>query len=199
MSVFLRLVEIAFISMIAENAVFTRSIGMSTALMVAKKRSRLLGFGICITYMTTITGIIAYFLFSYLPKEEYEPLYMPIVFIAVLSLIYVITLLMLWKFKYDTFDGLKKYVHISAFNCAVFGILFLSVDKCTSPADFAVFGLFSGLGFMTAAYMTSIVYDKLYSDEMPAYFRGFPALLIYNGILAMACYGLTGHQLTYSI
>ena len=90
-------------------------------------------------------------------------------------------------------------MHISAFNCAVFGILYLSVQQCTTPADFAVFGLFSGLGFMAAAFMTAIVYDKLYSEDVPMFFRGYPALLIYNGILAMACYGLTGHQLAYTI
>ena len=199
MNIVFRLLEIAFISMMADNIVLTRSIGMSTALMVAKKRSRLGGFGICITYMTTITGIISYFFIRYLPVGDYKPLCTPMIFSAVLAAVYIITLILLRRFKYDTFDGLKKYVHISAFNCAVFGILYLSVQQCTTPADFAVFGLFSGLGFMAAAFMTAIVYDKLYSEDVPMFFRGYPALLIYNGILAVACFGLTGHQLAYTI
>ena len=60
-----------------------------------------------------------------------------------------------------------------------------------------LFGLCSGAGFAAAAYMLSGVYGQLYSKDVPSVFRGYPAVMIFTGIIAMALYGILGHIPSY--
>ena len=51
-------------------------------------------------------------------------------------------------------------------------------------------GLEAGVGFVVAAVFLAMAYKKLNSEKVPASFRGFPAMLIYLGIISMAVYAL---------
>ena len=51
-------------------------------------------------------------------------------------------------------------------------------------------GLEAGAGFIIAALMLTAAYRKLNSSKVPASFRGFPAMLVYLGIISMAVYSL---------
>ena len=51
-------------------------------------------------------------------------------------------------------------------------------------------GLEAGAGFVIASLMLTVAYRKLNSSKVPASFRGFPAMLIYLGIISMAVYSL---------
>ena len=45
--------------------------------------------------------------------------------------------------------------------------------------------------------MLSGVYGQLYSKDVPSVFRGYPAVMIFTGIIAMALYGILGHIPSY--
>lgn len=92
---------------------------------------------------------------------------------------------------------MRKYVHISTFNCAILGAIYLNSKYCITLPEYIFHGLGIGLGFVLAVYMVAVVYDRLYSKDVPFSFRGYPLVLIYIGILSMAFYMLTGHTLTY--
>ena len=51
-------------------------------------------------------------------------------------------------------------------------------------------GFEAGIGFIIAALILTAAYRKLNSAKVPAAFRGFPAMLIYLGIISMAVYSL---------
>ena len=55
-----------------------------------------------------------------------------------------------------------------------------------SMSGAGIFGLKSGLGFFLTALMLSAVRERLYDEEVPETFRGFPAIMIYTGLLSMA-------------
>lgn len=199
MTYFFKFITVAFIAVFAENTILARAMGTSTLIIVARNRKNLFGFGICVTYITAVTGILSFFIDKYFiyGENELSYIYRPFVYILTLGLVYVITLLCLWKFLYKTFGNIKKYVHISAFNCAVLGAMFLNSKYCATLPEYFFHGLGIGLGFLFAVYMTAIVYDRIYSKDAPYCFRGYPLLLIYIGILSMAFNGLVNHQLTY--
>lgn len=195
----LRLITVAFVAVFAENTIFARAMGTSTLIIVSRSRKNILGFGVCVSYITSVTGVLSFFIDKYIlgGENELSYIYRPFVYILTLGIVYVITLLCLWKFFYKTFGNIKKYVHISAFNCAVLGAMFLNSKYCTTLPEYFFHGLGIGLGFLFAVYMTAIVYDRLYSREAPYCFRGYPLFLIYIGILSMAFSGLINYQLTY--
>ena len=75
--------------------------------------------------------------------------------------------------------------------------MFLNSKYCTTLVEYIVHGIGVGLGFVFAVYLVAIVYDRLYSENVPYCFRGYPLVLLYIGILSMAFYGLLGHSLNY--
>ena len=197
MSYIFQIITVSFIAVFAENTIFARALGTNTLIHISRNRKNIFGFGLCVTYITAITGIICYFLDKYINYNELSYIYKPFIYVLILGIVYIVTLLCLWKLFYKVFKKLKKYVHISAFNCAVLGAMFLNSEYCVTLPEYLFHGLGIGLGFIFAVYMVAIVYDRIYSQTAPYCFRGYPLLLIYIGILSMAFYGLINRQLTY--
>jgi electron transport complex protein RnfA len=192
-----RYILVALSAVMLENLIFSRALGTSTLILIAKSRKNIVGFGICVTYITTVTSVIQYFADRYIISQNTNVLYKPLFYIIIIGTVYIITLLCLWKYLSKVFGKMKKYIHISAFNCAVLGSMFINSNSNNTIIGYILFGLFSGLGFILAIYMTAIVYDRLCSEKVPLSFRGYPLILIYIGILSMAFYGLTGYGLSF--
>ena len=197
MSYFLQMVTVALTAIFIENTIFARAFGTSTLIVVSRNRKNIFGFGLCVTYITAVTGVVCYFIDKLTAENELNYIYKPFVYILSLGLVYIITLLCLWRFMNKVFGKMRKYVHISAFNCAVLGAMFLNSKYCTTLVEYRVHGIGVGLGFVFAVYLVAIVYDRLYSENVPYCFRGYPLVLLYIGILSMAFYGLLGHSLNY--
>lgn len=187
----------AFVAVFVENTIFSRALGTSTLVIVARSRKNLFGFGLCVTYITAVISVLTYFVDKLWINNSSSYVYMPLVYITILGIVYISTLLCMWKFAPRLFARMRKYVHVSAFNCAVLGSMFLISKYCETLSDYFIHGLGIGLGFVFAVYMTAIVYDKIYSEKAPYAFRGYPLMLIYIGILSMAFWGLSGHTLNY--
>ena len=56
--------------------------------------------------------------------------------------------------------------------------------------NFVLSGAEAGTGFILAAFILTAAYRKLNSAKVPASFRGFPAMLVYLGLISMAVYAL---------
>lgn len=187
----------AFTVVFAENIVFSGALGTSTLIIISRSRKNLLGFGLSVIYITALMSVLTFFLNKALKIDENSYIYTPLVYIIILGAVYVITLLCMWRFAPRMFSRMKKYIHISVFNCAVLGALFLISERCETLGEYFIHGLGIGLGFVLAVYLTAIVYDRLYSEKAPYSFRGYPLLLIYIGILGMAFWGLSGYTLKF--
>ena len=182
-------------ALLAENFVFARALGVSTMIMAAKNKRNLPGICLGVLYFT-LTASWAAWRLSHRAADIQKP-FVPLTYVLTIGLIYLITLLLAFIFFKGRFGRIKKYVHISAFNSVIMGTIFLSMNSCTALYEYLLFGLCSGAGFAAAAYMLSGVYGQLYSKDVPSVFRGYPAVMIFTGIIAMALYGILGHIPSY--
>ncbi|MBR3631278.1 MAG: hypothetical protein IKN55_12515 [Oscillospiraceae bacterium] len=206
----------AFVSLLTTNLIFTRALGTSTLMAASKSRSNLLVLAAVMTIFSAFACFLTSVLFSLfgltiLLQYPYS-LGLPLVYTLVISGIYIVMLLLMHRFAHSWFAEYKKYIHFSAFNCAVMGTLYLAFEPVESLKDLQLksdvfvlgnlftdrlnpgiallFGLQEGLGFLVAALMLSAVRERLYDKEIPAAFRGLPAVLIFLGIISMAVYAL---------
>ena len=184
-------------SVLAENFVFSRAFGVSTMIIAAKSKRNLAGICLGVVYFTLASAAATWAVSSTGLLEGVPAAVLPAAYAIIIGLIYVITLLLAYLFARSKFAKIKKYVHISAFNSAVMGTIFLSAAGCKSIFEYLIFGLCAGMGFAAASYMLSGVYAQLYSDDLPRAFRGYPAIMIFSGIMAMAVYGVLGHLPSY--
>lgn len=197
MTYLFKVIFASFIAIFAENTIFHTALGTSTLIRISRSRSNVFGFGLCVTYFTAVTGIMCYFISRLTENFAFKEMFLPLMYVAAVGILYVATLLIMWKTLKEAFGRMRKYVHISAFNCAVLGAMFLNDKYCTTLAEYVCHGIAVGLGFVLAIYLVAIVYDKIYSDDVPYCFRGYPLLLIYIGILSMAFYGLSGYGVNF--
>lgn len=196
MDVVINAILISLTAILVENTVFSKALGTSTLFLAARSRKKFFAFGSCITYFSVVSSIIAYFADYYFKENEYSYIFMPLVYVIVIGVVYTVTLLIVWKLAYPFFLSIKKFIHVSAFNCAVLGVLFTNSMSEKTLVEYVAYALGTGIGFIIAAFLVSAVYEKLYSEDVSPSFRGLPITYIYVGILAMAFYALSGGTIT---
>lgn len=198
MAVFRSVIASMIAVIFAENLIFGRGLGTSALAAAAKKKGALAGYSLSVIFMTAMANVLSWVTEYFFGDDANYRYYQPVFYICIISVLYFVMLFAMWKLKGDRFRQIRNYLHISAFNCAVMGVMLLTSDICNSFAEYLVYGLLSGIGYAFAVFMVSAVCDRIYSDKAPRSFRGFPLLLIYIGILSMAFFVLTGHTLTFS-
>ena len=192
MNTFIEMLMVALTAIILENTIFTRALGTSTVLVAAKNKKEIVPFGLSITYICTLSSTLSFVADKFLLNRSNSVLFMPLVYVLIIGFVYIVALLALWKWAYEIFLKVKKFVHLSAFNCAVLGALFLNQLESDNFLGYIIFGLGTGIGFFVASYLVAVSYEKLNSPEVPQVFRGFPATMIYIGIISMVFFVLTG-------
>lgn len=189
---FFKLINIALIAIVFENTIFARAFGTSTLLIAAKNKKEIVPFGLSITYICLSSGALSFVADKFILTNSTSFLYRPLAYVIIIGFVYIVTLLLLWKFANKFFLSVKKFVHISAFNCAVLGALFLNNLITDSIWGYIIFGLGTGIGFFVATFLVSACYEKLNSEKVPDSFRGFPIAMIFIGILSMSFFALSG-------
>ncbi len=177
------------------NLILTQALGTSTLFIAAGSKKNLLWTAITITVFTTIGSAAAYFINRILPPSMGD--FRLLFYSLAIGILYVLLLSALYFADKKNFEITRKYVHVSAFNCAVMGTLFMVTNRAAlypainSLSGFMVAGAEAGTGFILAAFILIAAFRRLCSREVPAAFRGFPSMLVYLGIISMAVYALT--------
>lgn len=185
-TVFSRLLTAALLGIFIENAAFERALGINVLLYSARKKENLIGIFIGVIYVTTISSALTCLTDRYFSEWKYYNILMPFIYIFIVSAVYLLTLVAIWRFFPAFHRRVKKYVHISVFNCAVLGALFIQSRIGGTFASYIGYGLGTGLGFLLAGYLLFAAEDRLNSDSVPASFRGMPITMIYIGVISLA-------------
>lgn len=180
------------VTLLTTNLILTRALGTSTLFIAAGSRKNLLWTAITISVFTTLGSFGACLVNSLLP-ENFNDLRL-LIYVLIIGILYVILLSILYFADRKSFGTTRKYVHVSAFNCAVMGTLLTISEKAhytdMSISSYIIACAEAGTGFIFAAFVFTAAFKRLNSQNVPAAFRGFPAALVYLGIISMAIYAL---------
>ena len=197
MEVLARIISAAMVSVFVQNAIFDRAFGSNVVIYASRKNGTVVGFTLGITAMTTIASLISYFVDRSMLPTEYGWLFMPLIYVGIISALYIIGLLFLWNVFPKLFKRVKKYVHLTIFNCTVIGALFLNSNYGSDIWTYLGYGFGTGVGFFLACFLLNIAREKLDSDKIPKVFRGYPIMLIYIGVVSLAFYSLAGYTVDF--
>lgn len=181
--------------LLTTNLILTQALGTSTLFIASASRKNLLWTAITISVFTTV-GSAGACVINRLISDGLSDLRL-FLYISAIGILYVILLTVLYFADRKSFGTTRKYVHVSAFNCAVIGTLFTVTERAAvypslnNIGGFMVAGAEAGAGFILAAFILTAAFRHLNSKDVPASFRGFPAMLVYLGIISMAVYALT--------
>lgn len=194
MEIFNNIVIASLAAIFLQNSILERALGANVLLYASRKKEHLVGFFAAITYTTTISAPLVWIFDTFLGENEYYGVIMPLLYILTIGTVYIVSLVVIWRFFPKLFRSLKKYVHLSVFNCSVIGALFLCSQQGSDIFTYIGYGLGTGIGFLFAAYLLYIAAERLNSPLVPAAFRGYPIMIVYVGILSLALYAFTGYS-----
>lgn len=197
MEILSRIVTVAMLSVFVQNAIFDRAFGSNVAIYASRKNGTVIGFTLGITAMTTIASAISFFVDQALLPAEFGWLFMPLIYVAIISALYLAGLLLMWRVFPKLFRKVRKYVHLTIFNCTVIGALFLNSNFGSDIWSYIGYGFGTGIGFFLACFLLNIAHEKLDSDKIPKVFRGYPIMLVYIGVISLAFYALAGYTVDF--
>lgn len=192
MDTFKSLIIILMSSVLVNNYVLNRFLGICPFLGVSKKLNQAVGMGFSVIFVmvvaTAVTWPIQYFLL-----DSYGLGYMQtIVFILVIAALVQFIEMALKKFIPSLHKSLGVYLPLITTNCAVLGVTIENIGENFTFVESLVNSLGCGLGFLLAMVLFSGVRSKIDDSEIPESFKGLPATLIAASFVSMAFLGFAG-------
>lgn len=187
----------ALLAIFAQNAVFTRALGVSRMVQLVgddRTSSALFGMMLCITQVLVAPAAFFAGRWFIAPLDNRAQL-RPLVYIASIALVCLAEHLVLWLLRsLPRRSQLLRIVPLAALNSGVLGTVLVERTQTFTLGESLGFGLGSGLGYVLAVLLVTEARHRLRSKAIPKAFRGLPITLVYIGVLALAIYGFTGHS-----
>lgn len=192
METFKVLIVILLSSVLVDNYVLSRFLGICPFLGVSKKLDQATGMGIAVTVVmliaTAVTWPIQYFVLNNLHLEYLQN----IAFILTIATLVQILEVVLKKFSPSLYKGLGVYLPLITTNCAVLGVTINNIIDGYSFVESMVSSLGCGLGFLLAMVLFSGVRSRINDANIPAPFRGLAVTLIAASFVSLAFMGFGG-------
>jgi len=187
--------EVLFIiigSILVNNFVLTRFLGICPFLGVSKDLDTALGMGMSVIFVITGASMITW-LVRKLILQPYHIEYMETVaFILVIASFVQLVEMVIQKVSPFLYSSLGIFLPLITTNCAVLGVTILNVQKEYSFFKSFIFGFSASLGFTLALVIFAGIRERLAWCNIPKPFRGTPIALILAGLLSLAFMGFTG-------
>ena len=186
------LLVILLSSVLVNNYVLSRFLGICPFLGVSKKLGQAVGMGISVTAVMLLATAITWPI-QYLLLEKLDLAYMQtIVFILVIAALVQMLEIMLKKFSPALHKALGVYLPLITTNCAVLGVAINNITDGYNFIESIVSSLGCGLGFLLAMVLFSGLRSRIDESEVPAPFRGLAITLIAASFISLAFMGLAG-------
>ncbi len=192
MDTFKGLVVILMSSVLVNNYVLSRFLGICPFLGVSKKLNQAVGMGISVIFVmlvaTAVTWPIQMFILNNLGLEYTQT----IVFILVIAALVQFIEIVLKKFIPSLHKSLGVYLPLITTNCAVLGVTINNITDGYTFVESMVSSLGCGLGFLLAMVLFSGVRSRIEESNIPQSFRGLPVTLIAASFVSLAFFGFAG-------
>ena len=185
----------AVLAIFAQNAVFTRSLGVSRLVqLVGDERPSSWWFALMLCITQVLVAPLVYFAGSFIAPLPNRAQLRPVMYLTCIAAVCLFELLVLKLAKGPRSGQLIRILPIAAVNSGVLGTVLVERTQSFTLEQSLGFGLGSGLGYLLAVMLVTEAQNRLRSRAIPEAFRGLPVTLIYIGVLALAIYGFTGHS-----
>lgn len=178
-------------SILVNNFVMSRFLGICPFLGVSKKVETALGMGMAVTFVMTLASVITYFVQILLVKLNIEFL-QTIAFILVIASLVQFVEMVIQKVSPTLYQALGVFLPLITTNCAVLGVSILNVQSEYNLVQTIFNGAGAAIGFTLAIVLFAGIRERLEISDVPAIFKGFPIALITAGLMSIAFLGFAG-------
>lgn len=192
MDTFKSLIIILMSSVLVNNYVLSRFLGICPFLGVSKKLNQATGMGIAVIFVMVVATAVTWPI-QYYVLDAFELGYLQtIIFILVIAALVQFIEMALKKFIPTLHKSLGVYLPLITTNCAVLGVTIDNIGAEYNFVESIVNSLGCGLGFLLAMVLFSGLRSKLEESAIPENFKGLPVTLIAASFVSLAFFGFAG-------
>lgn len=186
---FKTLILILMSSVLVNNYVLSRFLGICPFLGVSKKLNQAVGMGISVIFVmlmaSAVTWPIQYYVLNSLNLGYMQNL----LFILIIAALVQFVEIVLKKFIPSLHKSLGVYLPLITTNCAVLGVTINNINDNYTFTESMVSSLGCGLGFLLAMVLFAGLRSKIEESEIPESFKGLPVTLIAASFVSLAFFG----------
>ncbi|MBQ7049820.1 MAG: electron transport complex protein RnfA [Firmicutes bacterium] len=186
------LIVIMMSSVLVNNYVLSRFLGICPFLGVSKKLDQATGMGIAVIFVMLVATAVTWPIQYYILDANGLGYMQTIVFILVIASLVQFIEIVLKKFIPALHKSLGVYLPLITTNCAVLGVTINNITDGYNFVESIVSALGCGLGFLLAMVLFSGLRSRIEESQIPPSFRGLPVTLIAASFLSLAFFGFAG-------
>ncbi len=179
-------------SILVNNFILSRFLGICPFLGVSKKVETALGMGFAVTFVMALASVITYLVQYYILVPLGIEYLQTIAFILVIAALVQLVEMALQKMVPALYKALGVYLPLITTNCAVLGVAILNINEHYNLLQTLVNGIGGALGFTLAIVLFAGIRERLELSNIPEPLKGFPIALISAGLMAIAFLGFSG-------
>jgi len=195
---FSQLLAIAIGSILINNFVLARYLGICPYIGVSKKLSSAIGMGMAVIFVMALASLASWLIYYYLLAEATSFWAVDLTFLRTIAFILVIASLVqfvemvIQKIAPSLYQALGIYLPLITTNCAVLGVAVLNIDENYTLIESLVNGVSAGIGFTLALVLMAGIRERLETADVPKPLQGIPIAFIMAGLMAIAFLGFSG-------
>lgn len=179
-------------SVLVNNYVLVRFLGICPFLGVSKKLNQAVGMGAAVTFVMLMATAATYPLYTYLLLPNGMSYMRTIVFILVIAALVQLVEIILKRYIPALHKSLGIYLPLITTNCAVLGVTINNINDGFNFAESMVSSFGCGLGFLLAMVLFAGVRSRIEDADPPESFKGLPITLVSASIVALSFMGFAG-------
>jgi electron transport complex protein RnfA len=179
-------------AVLVNNLVLAQFLGLCPFVGVTQRTDDALSMGLATAFVMTLGAAVSYLLQHYvLVPFGLEALRL-IVFIFVIATLVAIVEIVIRQFSPVLHQVLGIYLPLITTNCAVLGVVLISLRDELGFVDTLLYATGAAAGFTLVMAIFAGLRERLAPNRIPAPFRGAPIVLVTAGILSLAFMGFAG-------
>lgn len=179
-------------SILVNNFVLSRFLGICPFLGVSKQVETATGMGMAVTFVITLAGLITWAVQKFILVKLGLEFLQIVAFILVIASLVQFVEIVLQKISPSLYQALGVYLPLITTNCAVLGLAILNIQLEYNLLETLFHSIGAAVGFSLAIILFAGIREKLELSDIPKPFKGFPIALITASLMSMAFFGFTG-------
>ncbi len=179
-------------SVLVNNFVLARFLGICPFLGVSKKLKTACGMGVAVIFVMGLSSVVTDVIYDTILLPHDLLFLKTVVFILVIASLVQLVEMILQKLSPGLHQALGIYLPLITTNCAILGVALINVIKNYNFIKSLVFGVGAGAGFTIALIIMAGIRERLELADIPEPLKGAAITLIIAGLLSMAFMGFSG-------
>lgn len=186
------IITILVSTILVDNYVFAKFLGICPFLGVSSKTETATGMGIAVTFVVVLASAITWVLHYYVLEKFNIEYLQTITFILVIASLVQFVEMAIKKLSPSLYTAMGVFLPLITTNCIVLGVAVLNITEGYNLFETVINGLGASLGFFLALLLIASLREEMELADIPKFLEGVPIALIAAGLMSIAFSGFAG-------